>query len=79
MILHGRGMDSFKRWGCCAQAGTTLAVQLALRCQAHYVEARLDARFRNARSWDSLVTTAHASWKGHAIEAGSADAIVIDS
>ena len=54
------------------------AVQLVTRCQAHYVEAQLDARFRNARSWDSLVTTAHASWKSHAIAAGSNEAIVID-
>ena len=53
--------------------------QLALRCQAHYVKAQLDTRFRNAQSWDSLVTTAHAAWKSHAIAAGSDEAIVIDS
>ena len=46
--------------------------------QAEYVEAALEERFVDARSWDSLVTTAHSAWKIHAAAMSDAAVVTVD-
>ena len=74
---------SRERYGLLGKMGVGCTAQPAERIhclppKAHYVDARLEERFHNAQSWDSLITTAHEAWKKHVAEAAGSAAIVIE-